>query len=849
MKNLIDRIHSKDFWTRLLFPFIGLASLIWFLTRVIPKPSRASYPCMRVAAPIASGFVMYILGIVGSITAYKYAKIKFREARYVSGILAVIAFLIFSSWYIFNSAEPVKATMLEELPANVAIGEARGIFPGRVVWSWNPESTNENCDGSFNWDGVISTQDNVYYVPKNNNEAVIKEMLSETILTLTGTSDEAVAWDSVFTYFNRTVRGETHGYLSGEKIFIKTNNQGIGLTFNMNANLSQREGPVWGSFPPDMAATSPYVILATLDQLVNKAGIPEDVIYVGDPHLNYNKVYYDILSADFPAVHYMGVNGNPWEQMKDCEAYGRTLSIPTENEVIFYSDRGEFIKDSADRIYQQMYDADYMINIAALKSHIRGGITLFGKTHFGSHTETSASHLHPGLVSPGDNGEGENQGYGKYRVLVDLLGHEHLGGKTVLNILDGLWGGDNHELYKPRKWNMAPFNGDYTSSIFASIDPIAIASVAHDFLRTEYNVDDWGDGAYPNFLGTDDHLQQAANSTKWPEGITYDPEKDGTPIKSLGTHEHWNNATDMQYTRNLGIGNGIELKKLLATVILDNPIADLNIQKNAADTTVDLSDVFFAPFDDLISLSVLSQTNAALVTATIEDSSLVLSFTADMIGTDTITVQASAFGRSTTDQFVVTVQPALFLNNPISNITVAANAPDSTINLSTVFYEINGASITYTVLNQTNSDLITATIQDSLLTLDFNEGLTGSDTITVQASVPGETSTDEFVVTVNQVTAISTGSDLIPMEYSLSQNYPNPFNPETTIGFALPKTSDVIISIYDVNGRYVTDILNSNKSAGYHTVKWDASQQASGLYFYQIKAENFTQVKKCLLVK
>ena len=139
--------------------------------------------------------------------------------------------------------------------------------------------------------------------------------------------------------------------------------------------------------------------------------------------------------------------------------------------VIFYSDRGEFVKDSADRMYQQMYEADYMINIAALKSHIRAGITLFGKTHFGSHTELGASHLHPGLVSPGDNGAGENQGYGIYRVLVDLLGHEHLGGKTVINILDGLWGGSEHELYRPRKWNMAPYNDDYTSSIFASFAP------------------------------------------------------------------------------------------------------------------------------------------------------------------------------------------------------------------------------------------------------------------------------------------------------------------------------------------------------------------------------------------
>ena len=764
MKNWIKRINSKDFWTRLFFPFIGLASLIWFLIRVIPKPSRASYPCMRVAAPLASGFVMYILGIAGSITAFKFAKTKFREARYISGILAIIALLIFSSWSLFDSAKPAKAKMLADLPANQPLGKARGIFPGRVVWDWDPEATNENCDGTFNNDGVITPEDNVYYAPKNNNETVIKAMLTETILTLTGASDKATAWDSIFTYFNRTVRGETHGYQAGQKIFIKTNNQGVGLTFNMNADLTQREGNVWGNpgYPPDMGATSPYTILATLDQLVNDAGIPQDVIYVGDPMLNINKVYYDILSADFPDVHYMGRNSTSfWDQMKDCEAYGRTLSVPTENDVIFYSDRDSVDSSVAsDKIYQQMYDADYMINIAALKGHIRAGITLFAKSHFGSHTRDGAEHLHRGLVSPGDYGDGENQGYGKYRILVDLMGHEHLGGKTMLFILDGLWGGDKHELYRPRKWDMAPFNGDYTSSIFASIDPVAISCVGHDFLRTEYSVEKYGDDAYPNFVGTDDHLRQAADSTTWPEGFIYDPENDGTPIKSLGVYEHWNNATNMQYLKNLypDTTTGIELIKLSNTT-------------------------------------------------------------------------------------------TLVVSNPIPDFTIDVNSPDTTINLANVFSTSSEDPITYSVDSQTNPSLVTATIEDSLLTLSFASDQSGSDVITIRANVETRTATTDFEVTVNPANAISSGSDMIPLKYSLSQNYPNPFNPETTISYALPNASDVTISIYDVNGRHVTDILNANKAAGYYNVKWNASDIASGIYFYQIKAGNFIQVKRCILIR
>jgi len=81
----------------------------------------------------------------------------------------------------------------------------------------------------------------------------------------------------------------------------------------------------------------------------------------------------------------------------------------------------------------------------------------------------------------------------------------------------------------------------------------------HDFLRAEADVNaSFKDR--PFFPAVDDHLHQAADPANWPTGITYDPENDGTAITSLGVHEHWNNATDKQYTRNLSAaGVGIEL--------------------------------------------------------------------------------------------------------------------------------------------------------------------------------------------------------------------------------------------------------------------------------------------------
>ncbi len=89
----------------------------------------------------------------------------------------------------------------------------------------------------------------------------------------------------------------------------------------------------------------------------------------------------------------------------------------------------------------------------------------------------------------------------------------------------------------------------------------------------------------------------------------------------------------------------------------------------------------------------------------------------------------------------------------------------------------------------------------------------------------------------------------LPTVYSLSQNYPNPFNPTTTINFALPKAGDVSLVVYDILGRKVAELVNGNLAAGYHTINFNASNFASGVYFYRLQAGNFVSVKKLMLLK
>jgi len=89
----------------------------------------------------------------------------------------------------------------------------------------------------------------------------------------------------------------------------------------------------------------------------------------------------------------------------------------------------------------------------------------------------------------------------------------------------------------------------------------------------------------------------------------------------------------------------------------------------------------------------------------------------------------------------------------------------------------------------------------------------------------------------------------LPTEFSLSQNYPNPFNPSTNIEYSVPSSEYVSLKVYDILGNLVATLVNEKKEAGKYKVTFNASNLASGLYFYKIQAGSFNQVRKMLLIK
>jgi hypothetical protein len=153
---------------------------------------------------------------------------------------------------------------------------------------------------------------------------------------------------------------------------------------------------------------------------------------------------------------------------------------------------------------------------------------------------------------------------GTYNALVDLMGHRHLGDKTLLFVLDGLYVPD-HQMAKVEAWNRwqsAPFNDHWTSSLFISQDGVAIDSVGTDFLLAEPVVRKVPD-VLPPHTTCENYLHEASQADQPPSRTKYDPDGEGAGLGSLGVHEHWQDADTKAYSRNLGAGEGIELVQVV----------------------------------------------------------------------------------------------------------------------------------------------------------------------------------------------------------------------------------------------------------------------------------------------
>jgi flagellar hook assembly protein FlgD len=205
-------------------------------------------------------------------------------------------------------------------------------------------------------------------------------------------------------------------------------------------------------------------------------------------------------------------------------------------------------------------------------------------------------------------------------------------------------------------------------------------------------------------------------------------------------------------------------------------------------------------------------------------------------------------------------------NSGITNLySIAINPLTSQmwgITLSSQLYKINksnGAAVSIATVNQP----FTASI--AFNHLGRMMGISGvSNQVGKLISIDTASGTGTIIGTTNfaGISGIAISSETvgiteipgtqIPDKFALMQNYPNPFNPVTKIRFNVPASLSnqaVNVSIYDLTGKLISQIVNQNLNAGYYEVDWNASSFASGVYYYKLSGENFSDVKSMVLIK
>jgi hypothetical protein len=382
------------------------------------------------------------------------------------------------------------------------LGVPRGIVPGRVTWAHDP--------AAVTWDGTGS-----WWEDAHNHQSVIDRMVSNSIRGLTDQKSDALAWTAVFQHFNRTHGRGNAGYRTGEKIAIKA-----------NLNNTTGHGTI------DRLNSSPHLILSLVQQLTGPGRVPQSSITVFDSSRFIPDNLYEKIHREFPGVLFVDHIGGDGRLKAEFKPNAIPYSITSRN---------------ASGLDTTVVEAAYLIDAALLKGHVSSGVTLCAKNLFG------ATSINPDWHKNAHDGFPHNRdGSPSYSAVVDFLGHKDLGEKTILFLVDGLYASDSADPPPARKWKMTPFNDAWPSSIFLSLDGVAIDSVGFDFLTSE-----WTD--LPDIANADNYLREAALANAPPSKTVYDPERDGVRCGSLGVFEHWTNGKEKRYSRNLGRAHGIEL--------------------------------------------------------------------------------------------------------------------------------------------------------------------------------------------------------------------------------------------------------------------------------------------------
>lgn len=428
--------------------------------------------------------------------------------------LSFVLTIIGTNFYVAANAQSPAQTF----PPNQPIGTGKGCFPGRVTWIRDAQVAR--------WDGINGH----WWDEGNIDQDVLDRMYARSLCELTGTRIPSKAWNKLFKHYNLTHGRGNRGWKKGEDIAVKINLNNTFSTDDKDNEIDQ----------------SPQATRALLRQLTKEAGIPQKNIIIYDASIGFRaRAIPDrirmSLRQEFPNVRWMSANGS--EEVESAQW--------VENAITYSSPEVRL----GNRLPRAVVEASYLINAALLKGHELSGVTLCAKNHFGSIPfpvrEHNSTTVHQMKGQEGD-----------YSAFVDLMGCPNLGAKTILYIVDGIYGMQTNvgePLPQRDRWRHL-FDGEWSACYFMSQDPVAIECVCMDFLFAEFGTELGFSGApaFPKgaYKNCDNYLKEAARGSNHLSG-PYCP--NGVETGSLGVFEHWNNEQDKQYSRNLGKEEGIEL--------------------------------------------------------------------------------------------------------------------------------------------------------------------------------------------------------------------------------------------------------------------------------------------------
>ncbi len=413
----------KEKRSPILFTIVGIAATVWFLIRVIPKPSRAGYPCMQATAPVMSSFVMWIISLFAIRSLYQKARNAVLSRNTLSTGLTVITFLIISATLLSQNYSTLYAAYIAPPPeSNAPIGTGIGIFPGRVAWVHNPSAALWN--GSGTW-----------YAADLNPQDEYNKSFILGLENLTDEQGDHDAWDAIFKWYNKDHGREGTGYQPGDKIAVKINTNNAEYT-----GLQDADGQI---------DANPQTTLTVIRSLV-LAGVPEQDIWVGDPSRAVTDNIFTPLHSAYPDVNIVDFYGND----------GRVTTGIIDDIAIN--------SDVTNGISKCFYDARYIVNIPLLKGHVGQGVTFGAKNFYGN----------TGIKSPWTENDNKHPGTSS---MTEWMVNPHFGGKTVLWLMDAMYPARDLNGAPADGWNGYPFNGKAAGSFIMSLDGVAEESVSLDF--------------------------------------------------------------------------------------------------------------------------------------------------------------------------------------------------------------------------------------------------------------------------------------------------------------------------------------------------------------------------------